>query len=161
MNLEKWKVKRNVNLEDAIYFREMVGYKSEESHFDEIHMYYPEKIVSFVTENLPQLNVYDVWYEISQTKEDEQALETLTVQMTTETLFLDCNFYFELEGDHRSFEFTYQINHDSDTTGETEKIFLAIYREMKKFIEEQSPNRLLLVSSSIEEFLPTWLEKIV
>ena len=157
MDFEQWKGRRQFDGDSMVSLRGMKGWEEESSRHKV--MYFPEDLVSFVESAFLNAEICDLYYNISESEDQSYCLETLTLELTVGDRYIDSNLYLEMNEGDISLTFTHTVDHSLEVTNDTEKILCVLYNQMKQFIEENSPQRLVLLSSDVSEWLPEWMVK--
>ena len=156
MELEKWKKHKQLgNLTEAS-FRGMFGYKRVSKTMGFAY-YYPFDFVAFLNKRFPEAVIKDVFYKTSGEKDYQK--EYLYLKMEIEGAKISAEFVFHLFDDQCKLEFTYNLNQRLKWENEYEKsIIMDLFHWMRRFVEENSLNRLSLVSSSVLESFPVRIQ---
>ena len=157
MNVELWEKKRQSSLKEKIFYRQMPGYLMYATSRDSAE-YYPEPLVTLINKQLPHVKIDDLLYKLDRTRKSVHHYERLRVKVFVKHLFIDLVLCFRITEKGCELDLRCFVDETPETTKETEEIIHLLYQQMKQFLEENSPSRLLLLSTPVTELLPSWLK---
>lgn len=157
MDLAIWKKHRQMGNFTETDFRGMFGYKRVSKTMGFAY-YYPLDFVAFLNKRFPEAVIKDVFYKTAGKKDYQK--EYLYLKMENDGEKISAEFIFHLFDDHCKLEFTYNLNQRLKWESEHEKmIIMDLFHWMRRFVEENSRNRLSLASSSVKVSFPTQINK--
>ena len=152
MNVEQWKKIKDVEIEEEIQYRELVGLKTGEGQ----RTFYPESLVQFVKKLFPEAIITDIFFRF--TGDDSYSVELLRFEATIGNDLLALSLYLEIEEDNIYLQFFPLFNGIREITDtDLQNSISLLYQEMNEFMETYSTKRLFLLSSNGKKTLPGWM----
>lgn len=152
MKLNRWEKLKTDNNMREIRYRNMLSYKNvvDSSH---TVVCFPEVFLKNLQTLTTNLTIYDVYYRMRKSRSFEY--ESLHIYMRVDGKVIKAKFTLHTENDVFQTAFAYVINAEEN---EEARIFLMhVFRLMQAFVEENSPKRLMYLSSPVKEDFPDWI----
>ena len=152
MKLSRWeKLKTDKNLRKMTH-RNMLSYEKIVDNGRTV-VCCPETLLKKLQELTPNPTIYDACYRMRKSRSFEY--ENLYIVIRLDEKVVKAKFTLNTKNDVFESAFSYRINEEENE--EIKTFLMQVFQLMQAFVEENSPKRLLYLSSSVDEDFPEWI----